>query len=104
MIKEFYSSKGEGVHIASSFKAFRKIIQEIFQKNSLYLLQEYIPNDFDYRVLVLGGKARVIEKKTRTKDTFRNNVALGATEEFLNISDAPKDILLLAEKLSSPCF
>lgn len=50
-----------------------------------YLFQEYIPNKFDYRILVFGNYVGVAIKRTRTNPRIhQNNAALGAVEEFFD--------------------
>ncbi|PIZ57721.1 hypothetical protein COY23_01095 [bacterium (Candidatus Torokbacteria) CG_4_10_14_0_2_um_filter_35_8] len=66
----------------------KKDILQILKKGNLnkvnFIFQEYIPNHFDYRLLVLGNKVKVAEKRIRQdKKDHRNNVAVGAKEEFI---------------------
>ena len=68
------------------------------RKFSRFIFQKYIPNDFDYRVIIANGKPVSICKRIRTNDKYRNNVALGAREEFVNIKKISKDILDTAIK------
>ncbi|MDD3774114.1 MAG: hypothetical protein PHW50_02445 [Patescibacteria group bacterium] len=44
-----------------------------------YLLQNYIKNDGDYRVLVLGGRAFGVMKRVAKEGEFRNNVSRGGS-------------------------
>lgn len=65
-------------------------------KYNRYIFQQYIPNDFDYRVVIANGKSTSVCKRTRVKDKFRNNVALGASEDFIKIKDVPVDVIDIA--------
>src|SRR5690606_37745031 len=63
--------------------------------NTNFIYQEFIPNDFDYRIVVLGqSRIGSIDKRTRQnlKD-HRNNVALGATEFFIEPNEFEGDDL-----------
>lgn len=86
VIKVSKSKKGLGVFLARTKKEALKIIKNSPQDE--VILQKFIPNNFDYRILVLGNKIACIIKRERLnkKDEFRNNVYLGASEEFLDIS------------------
>ncbi|MFA7208690.1 MAG: hypothetical protein WC120_00235 [Parcubacteria group bacterium] len=89
VIKECNSSQGAGVFLAKNISELEKIILERSSQDDRkeIFLQEFIPNDFEYRILVTGSKVAVTEKKIRSeKEAFRNNVHLGATEEFVDIS------------------
>jgi glutathione synthase/RimK-type ligase-like ATP-grasp enzyme len=45
-----------------------------------YLVQEYVPNDGDYRILVVGGRPAVAIRRERQSDrTHLNNTAAGGT-------------------------
>lgn len=65
-------------------------------KYNRYIFQQYIPNDFDYRVVIANGKSTSVCKRTRVTDKFRNNVALGADEEFIKIKDVPREVIDIA--------
>jgi len=106
VIKECNTSQGSGVFLAKNMRELENTITERFsqdEKREIFL-QEFISNDFEYRVLVTGNKIAVTEKKTRSKaEEFRNNVHLGATEEFIDISKVSSRIkkeALLAAKVT----
>jgi len=67
-------------------------------KYNRYIFQQYIPNDFDYRVVIANGKSTSVCKRTRVTDKFRNNVALGACEEFIKVKDVPTEVINIAIK------
>ena len=55
------------------------------------MLQEYIPNDGDYRVLVLGEKVLgVMKRVSPNKEEFKNNYSAGGKVE---VADLPEDRL-----------
>lgn len=89
VVKECNTSQGAGVFLAKNLSELEKTILERSNRDDRkeIFLQEFIPNDFEYRILVTGNKVAVTEKKIRSeKEAFRNNVHLGATEEFVDIS------------------
>ena len=92
-------SLGSNVHM---IKRKCEIEQTIFdnKKYNKYIFQEYIPNDFDYRVVIADGRPTSVSKRTRTTDNYRNNVALGADEDFIDIKDVPNDVLDIAIRAS----
>lgn len=92
--KKAVSSRGDSVFLIKT----KQKLAEFINKNNLtkYLFQEFIPNDFDWRILVIGGKAEISEKRVRkVGNDIRNNVKLGAKEIFC---PAPKSINILASK------
>lgn len=87
--------KGKGVYLANTKEELEKIAAE--NEDGEVLLQEFIPNDFDYRILVLGEETACVEKRIRTDENeFRNNVAVGAREEFIAKESVDEKILNLA--------
>ena len=103
VVKQCNTSQGTGVFLAKTPTQLKKAIEALLankNKGSVFL-QEFIPNTFEYRVFVTGKRVGAVEKKIRTKEgEFRNNVFLGAREEFLKTSTVKKNILDLALKAS----
>ncbi len=100
IIKSLSSSQGKGVDMARTTTELRAKIKKLTLKKIQFILQDFVNNDFEYRILVLGGKAAIAETKTRQANEFRNNVSLGATEKFISLSTVPKNVLRNAEKAS----
>lgn len=59
-----------------------------------FILQEFIPNDCDYRVLVMGGKIRLVMKRVRDSrsGSHLNNTSAGADAEFVPIETLSNDM------------
>lgn len=66
-----------------------------------YLYQQYIPNDYDWGILVANGKVVSAERSFPRKGEFRNNYCNGATEIFELIDAVPEQIKQLAIKASN---
>ena len=98
IVKECNSSQGKGVSLIENKNQIEEKLKSFSGKQ--IILQEFIKNDFEYRVLVTGSEVAVVEKKIRDKNSneFRNNVHLGAQEEFLDISSVDKSMKDLALK------
>jgi ribosomal protein S6--L-glutamate ligase len=88
------SSRGEAVFLLKTKSALAKFVAE----NNLFnfVFQEFIPNDFEWRIVVVDGQIGSSEKKVRKNPKeFRNNVKLGAEEVFCA---APSHVRNLAKK------
>ena len=92
-------SLGSNVYIINKRSEIKQTIFDN-KKYNRYIFQEYIPNDFDYRVVIANNKATSVSKRTRTTDDYRNNVALGADEDFIDLKDVPNDVLDIAIRAS----
>ena len=93
--KTLLGSCGDKVHLIEKKEDIGRTIKENGRFNR-YIFQEYISNDFDYRVVVSNGEPISVCRRIRTTDEYRNNVALGAKEEFLGINEVPKSVLDIA--------
>jgi len=66
---------------------------------SLFVLQEFIPNTFDYRVLIFGGKPKLVIKRSRkSDDTHLNNTSKGGDGLLVPLEMIDTSLLELAEK------
>lgn len=99
VVKLTEKERGEGVFLARKMAALKRTLRE--NKEQEIILQEYLDNDFDYRILVLGHKTKLGETRTRTdKKEFRNNACKGAKEEFFPASKVPDDMKKISEQSS----
>jgi RimK family alpha-L-glutamate ligase len=71
--KPNYGSQGDNISLLKSKKDILKL------KNNIpdYIYQNFIPNDGDYRILIVGGKALGVIKRTAKAGGFLNNVSKG---------------------------
>jgi len=101
--KELSLQRGKGVHLIESKEDFGKLpLTDSRSGENKYMFQKYVAIKDEYRVLVLGEKAGVWERKIITaKGEFRHNIALGADEEFLPIAKIPDSISKLAVTAAS---
>lgn len=97
--KILFGSLGSCVYVIDNKEKIKDMIRK-HGKYNRYIFQEFIPNTFDYRVVIANNKASSVCKRTRMKDKYRNNVALGAKEEFISIENTPRDILDIAVEAS----
>ncbi len=97
--KETDTNKGVGVYLINNNEEFESFVKTMKRKCH-YIFQEYIPNDFDYRILVLGNNIPVVSSRTRVSDEWRNNSFLGAKENTLEADKNPKDLVDIGIKAS----
>jgi len=58
-------------------------------KNQFFLIQEFIPNSFDYRIVVMDNQIKFVLKRTRssTSGSHLNNTSAGAEGVFVPINE-----------------
>lgn len=68
--------------------------QKLKKNNDIAMIaQEFIPNDGDYRALVIGNKISLVIKRTaKDKTTHLNNVSQGATAEIVSEDILSKEV------------
>ena len=77
----------------------REELQDYFPKlpkHKRFHFQEFIPNDYDWGVMVVDCKVVSGEKSYHSEADFRNNACNGAREEFIPVENIPQDIQTLA--------
>lgn len=98
VVKSSKAQRGEDIFLAQDEASLAKHIQDL--ADAEIILQEYIPNTFDYRVVVLENIVGSAEKRIRQDvGEFRNNISLGAKEEFIenaSLDPAIRDLALQA--------
>lgn len=101
VIKTNTSKQGKGVGIAHSAEDIQTFIDEkvSLDKRSTFALREYIPNDGDYRVNVINGKAIMCLKRTPQSGEFRSNISLGGTLTDAGL-ETTQEICEAAEKIA----
>lgn len=52
-----------------------------------FIVQEYIENSFDYRLVVMGDNVTVLIRRENTSDTHLNNISAGNREVILDPSE-----------------
>jgi RimK family alpha-L-glutamate ligase len=102
IVKKQMSSKGRGVMLAKNFKQLGELLKN--EDLSLLFLQQYIPSNFDIRVLVLGNKALGAMKRTAKKGDFRSNIAQGGTTEVIPLNEKIMSLAIKAAKASGNEF
>lgn len=100
IIKDIMGAAGINSQLVSSREELLFKYRQL-PKNSKYLFQRFIPNDYDWGILVSNGEVVAGEKSYPTKGEFRNNCKNGAQELFTPVKDIPTDVKDIALKAHS---
>lgn len=94
VLKASNASKGDHNHLLRSREDLASFTPE---PGMHYLMQEAIPNDSDYRVLVIGGQVQLVIQRTRTNmESHLNNTSQGASADVVPKENWPAGIEDLA--------
>ena len=95
ILKDAFGQKGQNNYLIESAGQLKRIVSQ--NKDVQFVIQEYIKNDFDYRVQVYGYKAGLVIKRSKQSNTHLNNTSAGGTAELVKLSDMDENLLQLAE-------
>ncbi|MFH1425893.1 MAG: RimK family alpha-L-glutamate ligase [Candidatus Kerfeldbacteria bacterium] len=91
VVKPVYGQMGRGIE---KFDSKKKALAFLNKNRSGYFIQEYIPAESDYRVLVIGNKVIGMLERFAAKGEFRTN-ALGAHSDKAPLT---REVRILALK------
>jgi glutathione synthase/RimK-type ligase-like ATP-grasp enzyme len=89
-------SHGDSNYLIKDKDHAEKIIKE--EPETEFVAQEYCPNDRDYRILIIGNKELIFERRGGV-DTHLNNTSKGGLAKIAE-DDLPKDIVSKARQLA----
>lgn len=100
IIKDIRGAKGKDSRYVATESELLEIMEDL-PKNKKFLFQRYIPNDYDWGIMVSNGVVVAGEKSYPTDGEFRNNTCNGAKECFVEVSEIPEEFKAMAIKASA---
>ncbi|HRO64851.1 MAG TPA: hypothetical protein PKU78_01375 [Candidatus Dojkabacteria bacterium] len=97
IIKDITGSGGRLSALVSNREQLLDKYKEL-PKRKKYLFQQFIPNDYDWGILIVNGKAVSAEKSFSIQGEFLNNACNGAKEVFVEMNEVPQHIIDMAIK------
>ena len=94
VVKADHGRKGQDNYLAHTITQLQAILADNEDKH--FVMQTFIPNAGDYRVLVFNDQARVAILRTAGEGTHLNNTSQGGAATLLDISTVDPAILALA--------
>jgi glutathione synthase/RimK-type ligase-like ATP-grasp enzyme len=91
--KDAGASRGRSNHLVRSKEELRELLTA--QTVNRYIVQPFMPNDHDLRVICFGGVPQLILRRARAKDsnTHLNNTSHGGEAHWLTIEEADAEML-----------
>ncbi len=93
ILKATFGSHGDDNHLVRSLEEATEIIRANAGKN--YVLQRFVPNERDYRILIIGDEVAVIER-TAAPNSHLNNTSQGAEAKLVPTDSLPADIIAMS--------
>jgi ribosomal protein S6--L-glutamate ligase len=100
VVKVLSGTQGKGVFIAEKYSGLKSTLQTIWHlsEDNEILIQEYIDNDFDVRIHILGDEFLAAMKRKRVEDDFRTNVHLGGQAVAFGPKESTKKLAIKCAK------
>jgi glutathione synthase/RimK-type ligase-like ATP-grasp enzyme len=91
------ASRGESNFLISSDAD----IEKLRSADAFFIVQPFVENDHDLRIICFNGVPSLVLKRARAKDadTHLNNTSQGAQATWLGLSEVDSRILTLSEKI-----
>ena len=96
VLKATNGRRGQDNYLIKTVEELREIVAQNLDKK--FVLQNFIPNDGDYRILVLNYGRVVVDLRQRQGDTHLNNASAGGTETIVEDTAGLEDAIELAKK------
>lgn len=95
--KAIAASRGENNYFVTSLD----IKNNISNKDIQLIIQPFMPNDHDLRIVCFSGEPQLVLKRSRATNTqtHLNNTSQGGKAEMLNIEDINPDLLTESRKI-----
>lgn len=100
IIKDTKGSCGIDSFLVKDAEQLLHVIADL-PRNKRFIFQSFIPNEYDWGIMVANGEVVSGEQSYGADGEFRNNLANGAEERFTPPSEIPIEIKELALKASS---
>jgi glutathione synthase/RimK-type ligase-like ATP-grasp enzyme len=89
ILKDIHANKGERNYLIRDLAQFKKICDQVVVEGVYPIAQRFVPNDGDYRILIMGRRiALVIHRRRTGEGTHLNNTSKGGSGRIV-----PADML-----------
>lgn len=93
VLKDIHTSRGRNNEVIRTLKDYEKMTQRVLGSEVYLIAQEFIPNDGDYRILVLGDAIELaIWRRRKDDSTHLNNTSQGSIAELHDSADLPLEV------------
>jgi len=93
------ASRGRSNYLVSTEEARAQIVKS--NDEHPYLIQPFLPNDHDLRILCFAGEPKLVLKRMRTEaaESHLNNTSQGGLSEWVSLQSVPSELLTICRKI-----
>lgn len=100
ILKDAAASRGRNNFLIKNEDELQQRLGLGKQKLNRLLLQEFIPNDGDFRIVCFNNQPKLIIRRQRTSnDTHLNNTSTGARAQLVELKDLRPEIIIACQKI-----
>jgi len=102
--KAVAASRGQDNHLIQSHEQLEAVIHtpvDPAEPPKHFIIQQFIPNDGDYRILVMGGKVRLVIHRQSQSESHLNNTSQGGKATMVDLASLPEKVLSDSVRLSA---
>lgn len=90
VLKNASGTRGQDNYVVQNEAELRDVLRK--NPHLTFVLQSFIPNDGDYRVVVMGDSVGLVIKRTAQNGSHLNNTSQGGSAELLPVGDLPQEV------------
>lgn len=91
--KAVAASRGHDNHLVTSYDQLEQILNAEYTPQMYFIVQQFIPNDGDYRILVMGGQVTIVIHRKAVGGSHLNNTSQGGTATLIDSSTLPQKVI-----------
>jgi glutathione synthase/RimK-type ligase-like ATP-grasp enzyme len=96
IVKSIIANSGNDNYLVNDYSGLESLLSG--QPDAKLIVQEAVPNDGDYRFVVLGDKVSCVYHRKAQEGDHRNNVSQGGEKNYLKLDELPPEYGQLAIK------
>ena len=97
IVKDVYLDCGKGVFVINNKE---ELLLQFSNSQTLKLIQKFIPNDGEYRVIVINNKVELVVKKDAVTEVNKENLDKRRSRK----GQLPSDVISMCEEISKHLF
>lgn len=98
--KAVSASRGRDNYLITEHAQLEAVVSEESIIPRFFIVQEFVPNDGDYRILVAGGKIRLVMHRLAQSNSHVNNTSQGGKATLVDVSALPGRVVEDSLKLA----
>lgn len=87
ILKSVRAARGNDNYLVRSDEQFQAVLKE--NPDISFIAQAFVPNDGDYRIVVMGGEIKFVIHRLTQSDSHLNNTSQGGAATEVNPQDLP---------------